>query len=359
MESSREDRDETPPFIDDEKTNEAESEEDARNTQLRKLVRQVTTDTSLTPKERTRKVQLLMTQQYRSSNAAVNKSSPSSSSRVVKTEASFFEEHMGCKHYMRDCWIVAPCCNEIFTCRLCHDEEKDHAIDRYLIEKVVCMHCFQEQPFGNSCKNSDCSHFEKAFADHYFCDICKFFENDPVSSVYHCHDCNMCRRGLGIGIDFKHCNTCNACVSMELFDTHVCIERSLESNCPICHEYMFTSIAPVMFMKCGHAMHSACFNSYVLTDYTCPVCKKSCFDMSSHFDQVDEYVKSIRMPAEYQDVEAEILCNDCLVRTEAPFAFIYHKCGDCGSYNTKVSVKCLPGLVGSIKLTISFLSTDP
>ncbi|CAL5367726.1 unnamed protein product [Camellia sinensis] len=28
----------------------------------------------------------------------------------------------GCKHYRRRCKIRAPCCNEVFYCRHCHDE---------------------------------------------------------------------------------------------------------------------------------------------------------------------------------------------------------------------------------------------
>ena len=27
----------------------------------------------------------------------------------------------GCKHYLRRCKIVSPCCNEIYSCRLCHN----------------------------------------------------------------------------------------------------------------------------------------------------------------------------------------------------------------------------------------------
>jgi len=43
----------------------------------------------------------------------------------------------GCKHYRRGCRIISPCCNEIYTCRLCHAEavlagdlQKVHKLDR-------------------------------------------------------------------------------------------------------------------------------------------------------------------------------------------------------------------------------------
>jgi len=33
----------------------------------------------------------------------------------------------------------------------------------------------------------------------------------------------------------------------------------------------------VIFMRCGHPMHQACHNTYVKTNYICPVCNKSLF----------------------------------------------------------------------------------
>lgn len=32
----------------------------------------------------------------------------------------------------------------------------------------------------------------------------------------------------------------------------------------------------------------------------------------------------------------DILCNDCERKGRAPFHWLYHKCGFCGSYNTRV-----------------------
>lgn len=36
----------------------------------------------------------------------------------------------GCRHYERKCSLVAPCCGKIYACRLCHDEENEHKMDR-------------------------------------------------------------------------------------------------------------------------------------------------------------------------------------------------------------------------------------
>lgn len=80
-------------------------------------------------------------------------------------------------------------------------------------------------------------------------------------TVYHCPFCNLCRLGNGLGIDFFHCMTCNCCLGMKLVD-HKCREKGLETNCPICCDFLFTSSATVRALPCGHFMHSACFQVY-------------------------------------------------------------------------------------------------
>lgn len=77
-------------------------------------------------------------------------------------------------------------------------------------------------------------------------------------TVYHCPFCNLCRLGSGLGVDFFHCMTCNCCLGMKLVD-HKCREKGLETNCPICCDFLFTSSETVRALPCGHFMHSACF----------------------------------------------------------------------------------------------------
>lgn len=79
-----------------------------------------------------------------------------------------------------------------------------------------------------------------------------------IREIYHCPYCNLCRVGKGLGVDYFHCMNCNACMSRSLM-THTCREKHLEDNCPICHEYIFTSCSPVKALPCGHVMHSTCF----------------------------------------------------------------------------------------------------
>lgn len=76
--------------------------------------------------------------------------------------------------------------------------------------------------------------------------------------IYHCPFCNLCRVGKGLGRDYFHCMTCNACMSMQL-TVHKCREKGMESDCPICHDFLFTSNTPVKALPCGHFMHSDCF----------------------------------------------------------------------------------------------------
>uniref|UniRef100_M1B5J6 Zinc finger family protein n=1 Tax=Solanum tuberosum TaxID=4113 RepID=M1B5J6_SOLTU len=60
----------------------------------------------------------------------------------------------GCPHYRRRCRIIAPCCNEMFDCRHCHNEYKNninvdqklrHEIPRHKVERVICSLCDKEQ----------------------------------------------------------------------------------------------------------------------------------------------------------------------------------------------------------------------
>ena len=147
-----------------------------------------------------------------------------------------------CRHYQRNCKIVAPCCDKLFGCRHCHDEASEHKIDRSLINSMVCLDCNTKQDASSTCSNC------QAVMASYYCNICKFWEDNPGKSIYHCDGCKICRVGKGLDIDYFHCDKCNACIQLSLKNNHKCIERNLESDCPICGDYMFTSISTVIFM---------------------------------------------------------------------------------------------------------------
>jgi zinc finger-like protein len=212
---------------------------------------------------------------------------------------------------------------------LCHDEEEDHKIDRYAVKEMVCKLCHARQPIAGSCRN--CGELMAK----YYCPICHLYD-DSGHDIYHCPSCNVCRRGKGLGIDFFHCMKCNACMSLSLYKRHTCREQSLEANCVVCHEYLFDSATPIKELPCGHFMHSSCLAEYSRHNYTCPICAKSMGDMRVYFQMLDALVASERLPPEIASRRQGILCNDCSVQGTAPYHWVYHKCGACGSYNTRI-----------------------
>eukprot|EP00644_Phytophthora_capsici_P011188 jgi/Phyca11/110373/e_gw1.18.93.1 len=222
--------------------------------------------------------------------------------------------------FRRKCKLLGKCCGKWYPCRFCHDDNEDHAFDRYAVDTVSCMKCDTVQPIGQICMNEDC----KCEFGRYYCEVCRFLDDDHNKDIYHCDKCKICRIGKGLDIDYFHCDRCNACMSITL-KKHKCVERSLESDCPICHAYMFTSTTPVMFLPCGHCMHVSCYEEYTLTNYICPLCSKSLGDMELYFASIDELLERERMPVEYDDYKSLIYCSDCERKSTTKFHFVYHK----------------------------------
>ncbi|KAI8601349.1 zinc-ribbon-domain-containing protein [Dissophora ornata] len=237
---------------------------------------------------------------------------------------------LGCQHYQRGCKLQANCCNRWFNCRFCHDDVCDHTIVRDETKNMLCMHCKTIQPAAQSC--SSC----KTMLARYYCHICRFWDDDPNKNIYHCEECGICRVGQGPGKDFFHCKKCNVCIHIGIKDSHKCIEGNLERDCPICGEYLFTSTITVIFMPCGHCIHSTCLNEYMKTSYQCPTCWKALGDMTLYYQRIDALLAEETIPPEYANIVSIILCNDCEIRSETPYHFLYHKCDKCKGYNTRV-----------------------
>ncbi|KAF8945090.1 hypothetical protein BGZ47_003275 [Haplosporangium gracile] len=249
---------------------------------------------------------------------------------LKKTYYNMEQNQLGCKHYRRGCKLKANCCGRWFNCRFCHDDASDHTIVRSETKMMLCMHCQTIQEAAQNC--SSC----KARMAVYYCDTCKLWDDDSKKHIYHCDDCGICRIGQGLGRDYFHCKKCNVCMNIQLQDKHKCIERNLECDCPICGEYMFTSTSTVIFMPCGHCIHSRCHEDYIKTSYQCPTCWKSLGDMSAYYSKIDSLLAEQTMPADYANIFSIVLCNDCEVKSEAPYHFLYHRCDKCRGYNTKV-----------------------
>lgn len=296
--------------------------------QLEAAVRRVSADESLEPDRKAYLIQHLMASKYivaQQKRMAGSQSKQSIAS--IATHGSF-----GCNHYRRGAKLVAPCCGEEYVCRLCHDEAvADHKLDRYAVKEMRCLHCGTKQAVSGECISCG-----KVLA-RYYCEICHLFDDDPTHEIYHCPFCNFCRRGKGLGKDAFHCMSCNACMSLELFNKHRCTEAALAGNCPVCSEALFHSSAPIKELPCGHFMHSHCFGAYTRHAYSCPVCFKSLGDMAVYWKMIDSLLASEPgLPPQYAERRQLVRCNDCETETDAPFHFVYHKCGGCGGYNTRV-----------------------
>ncbi|XP_076907885.1 putative E3 ubiquitin-protein ligase RZFP34 [Bidens hawaiensis] len=242
----------------------------------------------------------------------------------------------GCSHYRRRCRIRAPCCNEIFDCRHCHNEAKNdinvnqeerHTIPRHKVQKVICTLCGTEQEVRQMCVNCG------VCMGKYFCGTCKLFDDDISKRQYHCDGCGICR--IGGQENFFHCDKCRCCYSNILKDSHLCVEGAMHHDCPVCFEYLFDSLDDVTVMPCGHTIHKKCLKEMQKhSRYACPLCFKSVWDMSKMWEKLDMEIAATPMPEIYQN-KIWILCNDCGANSEVPFHIVAHKCPNCKSYNTR------------------------
>jgi RING finger/CHY zinc finger protein 1 len=203
-----------------------------------------------------------------------------------------------------------------------------HELVRYDVKQVICSVCDTEQPVVRVCTNCGVSMGE------YFCEVCKFYDDDIGKEQFHCDDCGICR--VGGRENFFHCKKCGSCYSVALRDNHSCVENSMRHHCPICYEYLFDSLKDTTVMKCGHTMHCECYHEMIKREkYCCPICSRSIIDMSQTWKRIDDEIEATVMPEDYRYKKVWILCNDCNDTTEVFFHIIGQKCSHCQSYNTR------------------------
>lgn len=106
---------------------------------------------------------------------------------------------LGCQHYERNVKLQCSTCQKWYSCRFCHDAEEDHVLIRKDTKNMLCMLCRTPQRASDICVNCG------EMTAQYYCNICKLWENRQSKPIYHCNDCGICRRGLGLGKDFFHC----------------------------------------------------------------------------------------------------------------------------------------------------------
>uniref|UniRef100_A0A7I4B0K0 CHY-type domain-containing protein n=1 Tax=Physcomitrium patens TaxID=3218 RepID=A0A7I4B0K0_PHYPA len=173
-------------------------------------------------------------------------------------------EHHGCAHYKRGCKIRAPCCNEVFDCRHCHNDAK--CIFRVSMRRMIHN---ATRLIGASWKRLSvpCAITSK---------MCNKFVK-IVASVWasiFAPSASSLTMIIGGRDNFFHCDRCGCCYSVELRERHTCVEKSMHQDCAICMEYLFDSLMDITVLPCGHTLHLEClqemykhyqYGSYVMT----------------------------------------------------------------------------------------------
>ncbi|KAF7818241.1 E3 ubiquitin-protein ligase MIEL1 [Senna tora] len=186
-----------------------------------------------------------------------------------------------------------------------------HELVRRDVKQVICSVCDAEQEVAKVCSNCGVNMGE------YYCEICKFYDDDTNKGQFHCDECGICR--VGGREKFFHCAKCGSCYSISLQNNHQCVENSMKNHCPVCYEYLFDSTKLTTIMSCGHTMHMECCQDMATHDqYRCPICSKSIFDMSEHWRDLDWEIEAVPMPEKY-NIEVSILCNDCNTTSAVSF----------------------------------------
>lgn len=300
---------------------------DDRTRRLREAIRAAASDTSLTEADRARAMQSLLTEGRWGTETGPSAVMGSSSPPGTKS---------ACAHYARGCDVDAPCCGVgIFvSCRLCHDEAKDHLMVRGASRFMRCRACDLVQPVARSCSAPTCAWKESR----YWCERCRLWEDNLNKAVFHCDDCGICR--LGRREDYWHCERCALCWPLASRDDHACLAGASADACPVCLEPdMRTSPRSVVMLACGHAMHSDCQQQLLASGSpVCPKCRRSIARDRAFEAHVRSLLETTPMPPEFAQVRAEVLCNDCGAKSVVPFHFYGAVCpaAECGSVNTSI-----------------------
>jgi RING finger/CHY zinc finger protein 1 len=248
--------------------------------------------------------------------------------------------YTGCAHYKRKATLLAPCCNQYFPCRFCHDqamyeEAKDpktaHTLDRHSVVTIKCMLCEKEQGAAQIC--TGCG----ATLGAYWCPICVLLD-DEDKGQYHCASCGICR--VGGRENHTHCDRCGICMKKEAIEGHTCVANAARVDCPVCLESLHASRSPIGFLPCGHSLHRTCLQSFLSSGETqCPLCKRSAMSPEQQdivILMTDLDIEAAPMPEEYRMKRVQIRCYECRKESITPFHVFGLKCQEesCGSYNT-------------------------
>jgi RING finger/CHY zinc finger protein 1 len=183
--------------------------------------------------------------------------------------------YYSCTTYDRKCLVKFDCsCTNYWCCHLHHNSKDtpNHCKFKNFkardIKKLKCLICDCEQDFNANTSHS-CTQCKIKFSD-YYCGICKHLtnrENNPE----HCEKCGVCRNHSNKRF---HCDDCGVCLDIRYKGKHKCLPDAEHSECGVCLEGVFKGC---IVLKCGHKIHSACFNSLKQHNkkclMKCPICR--------------------------------------------------------------------------------------
>ncbi|KAJ2705119.1 hypothetical protein FB645_002693 [Coemansia sp. IMI 203386] len=181
-------------------------------------------------------------------------------------------------------------------------------MDRFLVEKMKCMVCQEEQPIAQDCRKC------KQSMGRYYCNKCRLIDDGPGKAIFHCDKCGICLSGDKS--KFYHCETCDACVALSARTRHLCKEKQLHCDCPICGDQIFASTQAIVQTECRHLMHEKCLEKHVEYSFKCPVCLASICETNTFFRAIEKYMSVSTMPAEMADTEACANRRDELLTTK-------------------------------------------
>ncbi|XWS59608.1 hypothetical protein CRYUN_Cryun08bG0136800 [Craigia yunnanensis] len=177
---------------------------------------------------------------------------------MMSNSSSIMEKgygEFGCSHYRRRCKIRAPCCDEIFDCRHCHNESKNsidvdpldrHEVPRYDIKRLILLYsiniyiyifrlyvpCVTENKMFSSIALTVGFAWESIFVP-----------NETSSMMI-----------IGGEENFFHCNKCGCCYSTMLKNSHNCVEKAMHHTCAVCFEFLFDTTKDISVLPCGHTI---------------------------------------------------------------------------------------------------------
>ena len=152
----------------------------------RKAIQQIMRDNTISEQEKRMRIQALM-------SGGRTEVAPPPASIIPRQDTN-----AACVHYERNCSIVAPCCDRVFGCRICHDELSPPGhppMNRFLVREVVCKLCNTRQVTGYVWKKSAGS--ASAHSCNLYLTILRCVSRNQcincqtIFGEYHCNQCNL------------------------------------------------------------------------------------------------------------------------------------------------------------------------